>query len=253
MDEFATQLAESWSFEPTEELPGGWCSKVYANQKFVLKVPFRGEEMSSGLVAAFQLSSHLGPKILEFDEATGSILMERILPGTSLAESELPDPIFIPILAGWIKQIRQFPTANLTTTRKYFQKICPMLEWLIETTSCEVFLHGDLHHYNILNCNQSGWKIIDPKGIVGDPNLEAIAYLRNPIQKLGDIDAIKIMINQRLALFETHLGFDPFRILCWAYLDLKLDEDNREFDAPWTRLQLAIEQICPELTTRFKF
>lgn len=41
--------------EPEEELPGGHCSRVFATWDRVLKVPFQGEELSSG----FRASSHV--------------------------------------------------------------------------------------------------------------------------------------------------------------------------------------------------
>ena len=40
-------------------------------------------------------------------------------------------------------------------------------------------LHGDLHHYNILSAEREPWLAIDPKGIVGEPEYEAAAFLRN--------------------------------------------------------------------------
>lgn len=54
-----------FEFEATEELPGGFCSKVYANATHVLKVPFQGEELTSGLVAALAMSNTIGPEVVD--------------------------------------------------------------------------------------------------------------------------------------------------------------------------------------------
>ena len=76
---------------------------------------------------------------------------------------------------------------------------------LLDTTTKEVLLHGDLHHDNILKngdresrCSskrengqatskplgEDGWLVIDPKGFIGDPAFEPAAYLCNPIPEL---------------------------------------------------------------------
>lgn len=46
---------------------------------------------------------------------------------------------------------------------------------LLASISNEVFLHGDLHHDNILK-NDDHWLAIDPKGIIGDAEFEVAAF-----------------------------------------------------------------------------
>jgi hypothetical protein len=84
-------LADRWQFVPTEELPGGQCSRVFASETLVLKVPFQGEELTYGVPAALKLQSVGGPRVLCHYVATGALLMERLCPGTTLAESSLDE------------------------------------------------------------------------------------------------------------------------------------------------------------------
>ena len=73
-----------WGFVATEELPGGFCSRVFASEELVLKLPFQGEEMVSGWRAYAQLEKVGGPKVYQADSETGAVLMERLRPGTKL-------------------------------------------------------------------------------------------------------------------------------------------------------------------------
>jgi streptomycin 6-kinase len=41
-------------------------------------------------------------------------------------------------------------------------------------------LHGDLHHGNVLDFGEAGWRAIDPKGLLGDPAFDLANLLRNP-------------------------------------------------------------------------
>jgi streptomycin 6-kinase len=56
----------------------------------------------------------------------------------------------------------------------------PLYFALCRTQTNRVLLHGDLHHDNILFDARRGWLAIDPKGVVGEPQFELGAALRNP-------------------------------------------------------------------------
>ncbi len=79
-----------------------------------------------------------------------------------------------------------------------------------------VLLHGDLHHYNILEDAGRGWLAIDPKGVVGEPAFEAGALLRNPLGELR-LFADSAIIERRTAILCERLGLDRRRVLGWAF------------------------------------
>lgn len=43
----------------------------------------------------------------------------------------------------------------------------------------KMLLHGDLHHDNILLSNNGEYKIIDPKGVIGDPIFDVPRFILN--------------------------------------------------------------------------
>ena len=79
-----------------------------------------------------------------------------------------------------------------------------------------VLLHGDLHHYNILEDARRGWLAIDPKGVLGERAFEAGAMLRNPLGEMRQF-ADAAIISRRTAILTELLGLDRQRILGWAF------------------------------------
>ena len=124
-------------------------------------------------------------KLLDADPDLGALVLERLKPGSSLAD--LPDDAqATSIAAGVIERLRRpapdghpFPTvaewaAGLDTLRSWFDGgtgplPAPLVERaealfaeLIATTGTPVLLHSDLHHENILAAEREPWLAIDP-------------------------------------------------------------------------------------------
>lgn len=247
MDSVARGLAQRWGFVPTEELPGGHCSRVYANSELVLKVPWQGEEMDSGFGAALAMSRTIGPRIYESDVDTGSLLMDRIHPGTSLAEC-LDDQSCMEVAIGLMRQMWDLDPAGFLNLSKFYSYPHPLLDKLLAGTARTVPLHGDLHHYNILRRGQDKFVAIDPKGLIGDPAYEVIAFLRNPIDRLGEGPTLLNQTRHRILHFAKHLRLDPWRIAAWSLVDLDEPGNDRSPDDPWSRLHKAVLQLERELS-----
>jgi streptomycin 6-kinase len=104
-------------------------------------------------------------------------------------------------------------------------------------------LHGDLHHYNVLFDSERGWLAIDPKGVIGEPEYELGAVLRNPFE-LPDLFATRATIERRLKQFTRKLNLDLERSLAWAFAQAVLSaiwdiEDGFTVDATSPALRLA--------------
>ena len=244
MDEVARRLAERWGFVPTEELPKGYCSRVYADATRALKVPWQGEEMESGCRAALTLSGWLGPTVYEHNPETGSLLMERIMPGTNLFEAGLSDAEAMEAVAAMVPLLRNAPTEGCMPLSEYYESGDPLFERLLTTTREECFLHGDLHHFNLLRSG-ARWVPIDPKGLLGDPAYECVAFMRNPLDALPFGEELEQTLRNRIAWFADHLDLDPWRIAAWTLVDRREDQEPG-VDHPWDRLRLALEAIVPE-------
>lgn len=247
LDPVAAVLAERWGFEPMEELKGGFCSRVYADRSRVLKVPFQGEEMDSGWRAAVAMSDKLGTTVYEHDPETGALLMARLLPGRSLAEVSSDDEEAFPVLIERMMAMRGIAFEGALRLEEYYSCADPLFDDLVATMKGSVFLHGDLHHSNVLDGGQErGWMVIDPKGLIGDPAYEPVAVLRNPVSQSGDRLADPNRIRQRLVRLCGALDVDAWRVIAWCIVDLRSEADERPTDHAWSLLLGALEGMLSE-------
>jgi hypothetical protein len=231
------------SFVATEELPGGHCSRVLANSTQVLKIPFQGEELTSGYHGMLALGE-LGPKIYDHDPNTATVLMERLRPGTAL--SSLPEVEAITVKIGLARRLRErsFDAVNLMPLEQYVDHSHPLVDRLLSTSPEPVFLHGDLHHENVL-LHGSEWKIIDAKGLYGDPAYEPIAFLRNPISELATVENLNGLIQDRIGTFARELDLDPWRIWAWACVDLEALGYDEDAAPAWRRIGQLLPSLRP--------
>lgn len=110
-------------------------------------------------------------------------------------------------------------------------------------------LHGDLHHDNVVFDSERGWLAIDPKGVVGEPEYEVGAVLRNPYEK-PELFSDRSTIEKRVDRLARELSLDAPRILAWAFAQTVLSaiwavEDGvaLEPDNPWITLANAIRTM----------
>jgi streptomycin 6-kinase len=76
-------------------------------------------------------------------------------------------------------------------------------------------LHGDLHHDNIIRDDAGRWRIIDPKGLIGDPAYDVANVFGNP---LGATDLILDTARARhlASRFASALNMTEEKILTYA-------------------------------------
>jgi streptomycin 6-kinase len=202
-------------------------------QPVVLKVlAHSGNEWSSGQV----LDAFGGRGVVRvLDYADGAVLLERLLPGRTLAEEDLDDDAATAIIAGVISrmspgpppgaaptveswgqgferhagQTEGVPDALVNLARSIYSELCA-------SQAATRLLHGDLHHHNVVLDAQGGWLAIDPKGVVGELAYEVGAALRNPCERPALYGA-PATIRNRVDHFARALHLDPWRILGWAF------------------------------------
>jgi streptomycin 6-kinase len=232
------------NFHPTEEIVTGFCSRVFFDSERALKYPLVDEERKAAVIGIERLSLVGGPKLLAVHEPTKSVLMERVRPGSTLSQANLEDAEAQSIVMRFIAGIFQRDSTGATELKDYFSQPDPMLSHLLETSIQRVFLHGDLHHENVL-LGANGWQVIDAKALVGDPNYEAIAFLRNPISWIPQCPDLKEATRKRLGRFKSELGLDPWRILAWALVDRRSSPPCKPGD-PWYPLLTLYEELLTE-------
>lgn len=94
-------------------------------------------------------------------------------------------------------------------------------------------LHGDLHHENILEFGERGWRAIDPKAVKGDRYFDHVHHLFDPdderVPAPGVVEA-RLALTARLAGLE--LGRLRTWLLAWAGLVAVWWNEHGESPAP---------------------
>ena len=139
-------------------------------------------------------------KFFEYDAEHGILLMEHIRPGTPLrAEPDIEkrlsvflslydglhitpqDPSIYPTYMQWVSKIAAYMRG-----RSDYPKLCAHMQKaealclrLHKAYNRRMLLHGDFHHDNILLDHTGAYRIIDPKGVVGDPLFDLPRFILN--------------------------------------------------------------------------
>ncbi|MCK4258191.1 MAG: phosphotransferase [Halanaerobiales bacterium] len=187
----------------------------------------------------------------------GVLLLERITPGPDLTTqntntqlqiaaeliSKIPIPITknhgLPTFADWIT--KAFKRAS--EEDKVGSKMLSLIEEAeklfreIETNDRpKVLLHGDLHHWNILQDQNGNWKAIDPKGVIGVHCMESGRFMRNHIDMVKDTEKFE-HLNEMVTAFSTKfdetkriiascLFVDYILGICWSFEEASPEPDK---------------------------
>jgi streptomycin 6-kinase len=238
--ETIARYAERWRLTLTDkpfETPSSWLAyAVRGDDPAVLKIPKPGSDEHNGAHALEHFGARIAVRVLEHD--VDAILLERAMPGTTLAEvvldgrddeathvicdliDRLPrgsvppgDWKTVPYMAGaWDRYRKGEPHPLLTPC---VDRAETMYLDLCRRSSEQVLLHGDLHHMNILK-DARGWLIIDPKGVVGDPAYEVAMALHNPVPHFEMMAEPKVMA-RRVRIFSDRLKISEERVLQWCF------------------------------------
>ena len=122
----------------------------------------------------------------------------------------------------------ELPVGLVDTASRLYAELCA-------SQGSRVVLHGDLHHDNVLFDDRLGWCAIDPKGIIGEPEFEIGAALRNPHDPR--YFAAPGIIDRRVRIVCETLGWNRDRVLRWCFAQAVLSaiwsiEDDNE-PVPW--------------------
>jgi streptomycin 6-kinase len=191
-------------------------------------------------------------RLLEQQSDGSALLLERITPGEPLSSLQsdkeatliaaaviralwrpAPAQHGLRLLPDWCASLLN-ATPSSPLPWSLLERAQKVLYTLLNTAPAPVLLHGDLHHENILRSAGDQWRVIDPKGIVGDPSYEVATFLLNPssLESRGDAEEI---LAERIELFATHLGLERWRVASWGFVQatLSLCWMSNESPAEW--------------------
>ncbi len=264
-NETVCRLTLRWGLTKLELIPEAYCSLVYfaecsAHGRCVLKVPVIGEERTSGYRASVAFDGHGGAPILDSEPETGSVLLKRLNRARELRA--LPELQAIQVVVDMMQRLQQAPSFEAMRLEDWHTEPRPdafpielwdrakgLIRELLQTTTERRFLHGDLHHENILPDETGEYFAIDPKGVWGDPAFECVAFLRNPIASLPSALNLSELLAERIEFFSSALSLNPYRVWAWAYADITLSSASSP--GPFTSCCMAVSDALWEIRGRF--
>ena len=164
---------------------------------------------------------HFGEvKVLGYDD--GRLILERIQPGTSLADLA-DDDLALAHLCDVATRLhaRGMPDGSWRTVEDWgrafdqhpeFERAAEMYAALAASQTKRCLLHGDLHYHNVLLDQHRGWLAIDPKGVIGEPAYEFGAILRQET----------VRQSRRIDVICDRLGLERRRLIEWGYVQAML-------------------------------
>ncbi|MBP3962898.1 aminoglycoside phosphotransferase family protein [Paenibacillus lignilyticus] len=149
-----------------------------------------------------------------------------------------------PTYVDWVRKITDYMAkrqdcSELAAYMKRAEAICLTLS---EAYTGQMLLHGDFHHDNILLGQDGIYRIIDPKGVIGDPVFDVPRFILNEFDD-DYSEAGYAKISEIIAVLEKKLGI-PSTILkqclfvetamssCWSMEDGATAEEYWELIKP---------------------
>jgi streptomycin 6-kinase len=245
LDNYISSVASRFGLtdlSPVADLSYHYVARGYrSGDPVILKLGLDFEELNREACALKVLKEYGAVELLEED--AGILLLKQIIPGTSLkgcfnffnfddvyaacsiinitSQAIIPKShhfSHVKDVLGCFERFQEVLSGHHELL-SYVKKAIGIKKILLQESVRDVFLHGDLHHDNIL-WNDSEWRIIDPKGFIGDLAYEVAAFIRNPIAILRDADP-KIcaqLIIDRIEIFSYRLGIPVLQIKRWCFV-----------------------------------
>jgi streptomycin 6-kinase len=177
-------------------------------------------------------------RLLAAADADEVMLLERLIPGTSLL-ALTDDDAAMRIAARVMRALwrpvpaeHPFPSvmdwrAGISRYRALYGGTGPIPEALVAeaedlfaaltaTAAPPVVLHGDLHQDNILAAEREPWLAVDPKGLIGEPAYETGPILHNWLPDLLLAPDPRRILARRIDLLSAELGIERARIRGWG-------------------------------------
>ncbi|TAK20492.1 MAG: aminoglycoside/hydroxyurea antibiotic resistance kinase [Chloroflexota bacterium] len=207
----------------------------------VLKLRVPHEEFEQELLALQAYDGDGICRVLRFDHARASMLLERCVPGNTLVSlareddaaataigAEVMRRLWRPVptecrdaliwLGDWFERafarhLNEYGGAG-PLPGGLFARVRGSIGDLLRSAPDDVLLHGDLHHYNILRATREPWLAIDPKGVHGDPGYDVGPFVWNPRPR--DLHFTRSLLERRLDIFAEMLPYDRTRLREWG-------------------------------------
>jgi streptomycin 6-kinase len=239
----------------------------------VLKLGVPNRELTGEIAALRHFDGHGAVRLVAADAEKGMLLLERLQPGNLLSELE-DDERATRIAADVMSQLWRPAPENRQAfiqlkdwfdgfkrlRRRYEGGTGPLPEYLVaraeslsqellNATKERVVLHGDLHHFNILE-SARGWLAIDPKGVIGPKGYELGPLLLNPKPCVLQGDDLRGKLQRRVSVLSERLGLEPADIRAWAFCHAVLSAwwSLEDGDPEWGQYSMRWAELLASIT-----
>lgn len=210
--------------------------ETLAGRPVVLKAAPESEALASEAAALQGFGPDRAAAVIEARLDEGLLVTERLLPGTQLSriatEREAlntvvrlfsngwpaPDPLVVDDVAAFTRSLDRLPDTSGPLNPGLMREAMDVRRALLADPAEARLLHGDLHYGNILADERRGFRLIDPKGLRGDPLFD-LGYLVSRVQPLGS-DALPLgrAVALRLDVLVGAFGCESKRLAAWSFV-----------------------------------
>lgn len=154
-------------------------------------------------------------------------------------DQKAPEQLFIP-LDTWFEELRLVAVKS----GGIFSYCLNIVDELLAIPQNIKFLHGDLHHGNILESNKN-WLAIDPKGLLGERAFDFANIFCNPSDEIACFPG---RLARQVEIVAKETNVDRKRLLKWiiAYTGLSaawLVEDKKNAGINFRIIQIALAEL----------
>ena len=115
----------------------------------------------------------------------------------------------------------------------------------MEQSTQTCLVHGDFHHWNVLQRTSGEWVLIDPIGVVGDPASDIARWMHNPPEITVRADFLDVAA-RRISIWADVTGIDADDLASWALVGNVLNAINCIGFAP------EVMQTCMRVAHRLQ-
>jgi streptomycin 6-kinase len=240
-------LTNNWSLSeitPVSNMTFNYVAKAILNAKepVILKIGYDEQSIinEKQALASFGLNGSI--KFIDYSSQYNALLLQQAIPGITLKSLYRDNPDYVmncyvetmqklhyqqqlfeesnpAHIADWLKALDKPSLKQIPAT--LLNKAIDLRNKMLASPKPLIFLHGDLHHDNILK-HGNEWLSIDPKGVIGEAEFEIAAFDFMYISELTATVDVKNRFKKRVELLAQKSGLDAQRIKDWVFVRLIL-------------------------------
>ena len=247
---------------PVDNLTFNYVSKAVTsnNEPVILKISCSENSIISEIQALKYFNGTGSIQLIAHNQKYHALLLQQALPGITLkslysSQVEYVMDCYVetmkklhsqslnkehayPHITEWLKSLDNLSSKHIPI--QILDLAIELRDRLLASMGSLIFLHGDLHHDNILKSGDQ-WLAIDPKGVIGEAEFEIAAFDFMYVDELAKKDDVKNIFETRVNMLADKASLNLQRIKDWVFVRLILMaawqvEDNGD---PSSAIKLA--------------